>query len=169
MPDENNASRTELGKVICASACEQVIPHVDSLDEYLNDNEHSGLEGWFRVAAVHALRKIKCTNVHVHNRGPDLKFHPPDLSDQLLLELKAGSFCHGYIWQIREGAGKYRSLDGFLGCLFLGRFNLDEAGIRAELQADGCHIVCLQHVAAGNNPAKWWVGILRKQSSMKAA
>ena len=147
MAEQDNETRVQLAKTICASASEQVRTHLVDLDEYLNDNENSGLEGWFRVAAVLALRRAKCTEVHVNNRGPDLKFNFPESSETLFLELKAGSFCRGYIWQLREGAGKYNDLSGFLGCLFLGRFNSHEEDFRTRLQLDECRVICLQRAS----------------------
>jgi hypothetical protein len=119
---------------------ERIRNKADSLKE-VKRFKRSGIEGWFKVEVVAALRK-KIKNLN--NRGPDLTFE-----DGLQVELKAATDLNPT--GIRDGI-KY----GF-PCLFLGDGG-DPSRIEAIKKDPKIRVIELEIFSDGEN--KWVIGMI---------
>jgi hypothetical protein len=154
--------RVTLLKKVLRIARISVKPHIRKLDAYLERNPHSGLERWFAVELAAALIEDGHT-VDVGKKQPDGKRPDLKISSRLkspeffFLELKAGSYEQGYIWQIKRGAVKY-DYPEFMGCMFLGRFKEPKEQLRELLEERLKYRVSMTEAKSNS---RWWIGLLR--------
>jgi hypothetical protein len=147
---------------LCDIARRQVFNQCRKLDDYFEESDNRGIEQWFKVEFISALRQMNYSDIQVHKQPHDLSFRAPEVRNRTIqIELKAGSYrgnakyCYD---QLIKGACQNPGID----CIFLGRFGEDEleADICRKLLRHGrCRIVCLGKVTAKHN---WWIGHLRQ-------
>jgi len=146
----------------CEIAKSQVFNQCRKLDDYFIESDNRGIEQWFKVELVSALRQDKYHGILVHGHKHDLSFRSHDQPHLLQqIELKAGSYrgnAGTCFRQLIDGVSQNPGID----CLFLGRFREDEGeqDIRERFGHEGrCIVICLGQVSSVNN---WWIGHLRR-------
>jgi hypothetical protein len=150
-------SLNETAHFLCGIASSAVQPRLHVLNKYFeNEKRDLGVEYWLQIELVAALRcKNYSVTIQPHHDGeePDLAIKPPRNCNTYMVELKAGNFCNPF---------KDRNDASFLGCLFLGRFDIRMESIREKLQQNGCSLIYLQYLGDSSETTKWWVGFVRK-------
>ena len=171
----------EAAHLICGLACGTVQPQLAKLNSYFEDRRDLGIEKWLEVELAFTLREagypVKVQEKH-RRKKTDMIISGLCKERKCVLELKAGDFAKPHRGGVTNSknsilfdAGKYadRGNDDFIGCLFLGRFDMDELSLQTLLKEKGCVLTCMQYVGEGSNPTKWWLGVAKKHSKKAAA